>query len=477
MDDPCSPNPCTGGTCSRNGGGFTCTCPAGTQLSGTTCVNLCNSVNCGVGGTGCSNGQCSCRSGYQQSADKKTCVDRCLVVGAVPCSGPMASCTAGTCTCGGGNVLRAGGICESSTECNSTSFVCIGGQCTLDETNQRVCRCPPGMKLDATNKCVDIDECADGTDDCVAPATCVNQFGATYACSCEKHNMMNGENLVLKNQFECGQPCQKNCNGVGTCNDGTCDCQTGYVPDPNNGCRAQCPNDCSGKGTCTATGSCVCTDPAEQSLDCSGGSGGSGEGPEGPGDTNAAGMPSSDDAASDSVTDADGNVVGSSSTDLLVIILSVVAGIILWIVLVLLFLAWRRRRENRTIQLSNVAFTSGPDMGHYQQPPSAPASERFHYGDTNRASPYGASMAERDQGFAAPPSRGVLPSDRGYPGESQGYPGESKGYPSGPDAPGLMYSSSMKSFSNFDTASPEPSGVKPQAYQELDRSEFHRYQQ
>jgi hypothetical protein len=380
----------------------------------------------------------------------------------------MSMCSGGTCSCGGGNILRTGGVCESSTECNSTSFVCIGGQCGLDETNQRVCRCPAGMKLDNTNKCVDIDECKDGTDECIGPATCVNQFGATYTCSCDDFNKKQGTFLVLKNQFECGQPCQKNCNGVGTCSDGTCTCQTGFVSDPNVGCRAQCPNDCSGKGTCSETGSCVCNDPAAQSLDCSGGSGGGvGEGPEGPGDTN----PSNNGGdSSDSVTDADGNIVSSSSTDLLVIILSVVAGIILWIVLVLLFLAWRRRRENRSLALTNVAFTAGPDMGHYQQPPS---SDRYHFGDSNR-SPYDSSM-QRDQSFPAPHSQGHLP-DRGYPGESNGYPSDSKGYPSGPDAQGAQYHS-IQSFGAFDTTSPEPAGVKPQAYHELDRSEFHRYQQ
>lgn len=279
MDYPCQPNPCSGGTCSRSGSTVSCSvCPSGTQLSGNTCVDLCASVNCGVAGSSCSNGQCTCPSGYQPAADKKTCVDRCTVAGAVPCSGPMSMCSRGTCSCGGGNVLRAGGVCESSTDCNSTSFVCVGGQCVLNQTNQRVCRCPPGMKLDAANHCVDIDECKDGTDQCVAPATCVNQFGATYKCSCDDFNKKQGTFLVLKNQFECGQPCQKNCNGVGTCSDGTCTCQSGFVADANVGCRAQCPNDCSGKGTCSETGSCICNDPTVQSIDCSP----SGEVPKGP---------------------------------------------------------------------------------------------------------------------------------------------------------------------------------------------------
>jgi hypothetical protein len=267
--DPCQPNPCTGGTCVRNGVSFSCSCPIGTQMSGNTCINLCAGVNCGAPGSSCFNGVCTCPPGYQQSANKNSCVDRCNVAGAVPCSGPMSMCSGGTCSCGGGNILRSGGVCESSTECNSTSFVCIGGQCGLNETNQRVCRCPAGMKLDNTNKCVDIDECKDGTDECIGPATCVNQFGATYTCSCDDFNRKQGTFLVLKNQFECGQPCQKNCNGVGTCSDGTCTCQTGFVADPTVGCRAQCPNDCSGSGTCTETGSCVCNDPAAQAIDCS----------------------------------------------------------------------------------------------------------------------------------------------------------------------------------------------------------------
>lgn len=270
IPDPCLPNPCTGGTCSFNGA-IVCTCPVGWRLSGTTCVNNCDGVVCGVGSTACLNGICLCRPGYHQSADRKSCVDRCLVDGLVPCSGPLSSCMAGECKCGGDNVLRAG-VCESgassSTACNAS--VCNGGQCTLDEANQRVCRCPAGMELNSAKTCVFSDLCVDGKNECVAPATCLNQVDGTYVCSCEQHNMMTGANLVLNNRFECGQPCPKNCNGVGTCNDGVCSCPDGFVPDMEHGCRAQCPNDCFGKGNCTASGFCMCDDPAEQTLDCSG---------------------------------------------------------------------------------------------------------------------------------------------------------------------------------------------------------------
>lgn len=241
MPNPCLPNPCTGGTCTVNGTGIACGCPTGTRLNGTACVSLCNGINCGVGSAGCTNGECSCRPGYQPTADKTTCIDRCSVAGAVPCSGPLSVCVAGTCTCSGRSVLRSGGVCES-TACDS-SFVCNGGQCVEEENNRRVCLCPFGTKLDASNTCVDIDECAEGADKCVVPARCVNHNGAAYTCSCDKHNMMHGTNLVLVNKFECGKPCPKNCNGAGTCNtDGTCNCKAGFVRDVDSGCRSPSSN-------------------------------------------------------------------------------------------------------------------------------------------------------------------------------------------------------------------------------------------
>jgi len=464
-DDPCSPNPCSGGTCSRSGGSFTCTCPAGTTLSGTTCVNPCASVNCGVGGAGCSGGVCTCKAGYSLTADRKACVDRCAKE--VPCTGPTATCTAGTCTCGAGHVLKAGGVCESSTACDTGSFKCDGGQCTLDETNQRVCRCPSGFTLQS-GTCVDVDECKDGSHECKAPATCVNQFGSTYTCTC-------GAGLVLKNQFECGKACANMCASVGTCVDGTCQCAQGYVSDAAEGCRAVCPGsplECSGKGTC-ANGACICADATAQTLDCSDPAApGGGEGPGG-------GSSSTSAAAQDEETTAPGPAGPASKggdSIVLVVCVSVAAGVILWIVLVVLYLAWRRKRQRRAPVAYNPTadFVFGPSMGQYQQRP-APQSDRFHFGDTgqmqsaNGGSVYGGlelSARNHEQSFPAQ-SAGTLPV------------GEARGYPSFQGQPySAQQHDQFATLQQYDVSSPEPSNAFPQPpYAELDRSEFHKYSQ
>ena len=71
--DPCDNNPCVnGGTCSSNGGQFTCACPS--EYKGHLCnvaVNPCDSKPCKHGGA-CSPGiglayTCSCSAGYTGS--------------------------------------------------------------------------------------------------------------------------------------------------------------------------------------------------------------------------------------------------------------------------------------------------------------------------------------------------------------------------------------------------------------------------
>jgi hypothetical protein len=459
IKDPCSPNPCAGGTCTRTGSTFTCTCPSDTTLMGTTCVDQCAGVNCGTGGAGCARGACSCKPGFMPTADKRSCVDGCTKIA---CSGPTASCTAGVCSCAASHALNSAGVCVSSTSCDPAQFKCDNGQCVLDEANQRVCRCGPGMRL-VSGACIDINECVEGTHECKAPARCVNTFGGPYSCACDG-------GLVLKNQFECGMPCPRNCGGVGLCVGGACMCNTGFVADGNEGCRSVCPGsplECSGKGTCSA-GSCVCSNSAAQAQDCSDETSG-----EGPGSSPA---PSDQGSGNDDEGTVAGPTPKSDSTALVVGV-SVAAGVCVWILLVVLYLVYRRKKEagNSIDVYNSAAFVQGPPLGQYQQRPT-PMSDRFHYGDTQSlAQPSGnygdLAVSNRDQSFGIE-SAGALP-----PGGVRGYPSfQGEAYQQG-----QTYNTAVEGqqpFATYNVSSSEPNrgpDVKP--YRELDRSEFSKYQQ
>ena len=156
-------NPCGAGTCTDNAGSYACACAAGFRFDGATCVDIDEcavSGFCGTGAASCANEPgsfaCACAAGYAAaSATGSLCanVDECA--------------SATTC----GRALSGGSV-------NGCADAIGGYTCTCGAGFT-----PSGSGLTAS--CVDVDECAEGLDDCDEDpgALCSNTSGA-FTCAC-----------------------------------------------------------------------------------------------------------------------------------------------------------------------------------------------------------------------------------------------------------------------------------------------------
>ena len=91
---------------------------------------------------------------------------------------------------------------------------CSNGECTATGFT---CECQDGYSGDGVATCSDIDECTDGTAECVANSSCANNDGG-YDCNCNEgfKRPANGNDI---------------CKDINECNDGTHNC-----PDSNASC-------------------------------------------------------------------------------------------------------------------------------------------------------------------------------------------------------------------------------------------------
>jgi formylglycine-generating enzyme required for sulfatase activity len=146
--DECRAKPCGNGACMNTEGGFTCTCPAGYTFDGRTCSDIdecAGSNNCSANAT-CYNMEgrygCSCNEGWR------------------------------------GN-----------------GYVCAAINCGIDERwdGAGCIACDSGYSSPGgyVTRCDDIDECANGSNDCDATAACVNTPGS-FNCVCENGGTNNG---------------------------------------------------------------------------------------------------------------------------------------------------------------------------------------------------------------------------------------------------------------------------------------------
>lgn len=184
-------------TCSNFPGGFTCVCPEGSGY-----------VSDGLGG-------CECPDGFEDTGSGCVDIDECLlesddcvdpatcanVPGAFTCECPegygYVSDGNGGCVCPPG-FTDSGTACVDADECALETDNCTGAATCQNVEGGFICECPEGTGyvpdesggcscnpgyLDTGVGCTEIDECEQGTDNCIEPATCINQDG-WFQCQC-----------------------------------------------------------------------------------------------------------------------------------------------------------------------------------------------------------------------------------------------------------------------------------------------------
>ncbi|KAL4228223.1 Fibrillin-1 [Mactra antiquata] len=271
-------------------GTFMCVCPEGYRETGRdqcTDINECreDSTICGPGQ--CRNTQggyrCICPFGYRASQDGKQCLDyredycytevlggMCIPKRDTPLSTQTeCCCTAGAawgrrceiCPRQGTSAYRQ--LCPMGSgydpdgndinECEKYSNLCVNGRC-LNTMGSYRCVCDRGYKADLTGRCVDKNECEDGTASC--DGTCQNTVGS-YICTCAQGYTLNMDGKTCSDINECATG-QHNCRGVCINTDGgfECGCPPGYEKGRNGACieKNECLEDAS---LCLPGGRCV----------------------------------------------------------------------------------------------------------------------------------------------------------------------------------------------------------------------------
>ncbi|XP_078690041.1 mucin-like protein [Branchiostoma floridae x Branchiostoma belcheri] len=185
-------------------GGFDCVCNDGYSLAddrvSCTDVDECryNLNNCSQL---CENTDgafnCSCRDGFELAADGESCEPSSPCSGAINpgCDPELGWCMVngtGTavCSCMKGYRLGADGItCEDEDECLSGHHHCE--QFCNNTAGGYNCYCGEGYHTveDYVVTCLEIDECAEGYDDCTEHERCVNDPGS-FHCECKEDNVV-----------------------------------------------------------------------------------------------------------------------------------------------------------------------------------------------------------------------------------------------------------------------------------------------
>ena len=128
------------------------------------------------------------------------------------------------CTCKSG---YEGADCATSTMCDANEYVSSHACVACVQGFSRAAG-DPASGPDTT--CTDIDECALGTDDCHADATCTNN-DSSFSCACKGGYTGDGVTCTDINECIDGEPC----HAAATCTNNpgsfTCACNTGYTGD------------------------------------------------------------------------------------------------------------------------------------------------------------------------------------------------------------------------------------------------------
>jgi len=198
----CNPVPfCTSAIKCTNGNDSTCSacapgyslddryqcraCQPGTYASADGCTACPSPLGC-VGAVACTNATDStctaCDPGYYLDTSVAPAVCKpCTAVSG--CVSPVTCTTASNsqCTQCEEGTWKSGTLPSLCTPCSPVPFCTTAISCTAPGASECTA-CLPGYRLDAGG-CVNIDECADGTDSCSPFASCTDTFGS-FKCAC-----------------------------------------------------------------------------------------------------------------------------------------------------------------------------------------------------------------------------------------------------------------------------------------------------
>jgi hypothetical protein len=210
-DECVEQHPCRApATCTNVEGGYTCDCALPLVTDGSDgCMCQPPQADDGVGGcTACmpgyvddGSGTCididECAEGIDTCNGTATCAN---YDGDYACDCPPPFVPNGTqgCRCPAGYEDDGLGSCQEIDECALGTDGCNGlATCTnyaggytcecpppFVPDSSRGCRCPTGFEDDGLGGCVDLDECALGTDNCSTHADCTNTDGG-FTCTCQ----------------------------------------------------------------------------------------------------------------------------------------------------------------------------------------------------------------------------------------------------------------------------------------------------
>ncbi len=203
-------NPCTDDSCNPKTG----------------CVFAANTAPCSDGNDCTSGDVCFAKvctpKALKDCGDGNPCTDNACD----PVQGCVASNNAAVCddgdACTFGDAC-SGGTCKAGKGCDGNATCATSGA-------GKACACKAGYKGDGFT-CADIDECAAGTFTCATNMKCDNTIGS-YTCSCKTDFANcdglagNGCEVALKtDDSHCGV-CTKACQGLESCQAGTCTADT-----------------------------------------------------------------------------------------------------------------------------------------------------------------------------------------------------------------------------------------------------------
>lgn len=273
-------NVCRQGTCVNTLGSYTCACDGDTyRLSsdGTFCENI---NRCVLDPNLCANGycvdttddyQCGCNAGYQQSTDKKSCINinecSCKNVNFKHRCDPLATCNdlpgSYECLCPAGTRLAEDGYtCQDVDDCIEKPNICgipLAGNCRnlavefinngKDLSQGYECLCNAGFRLES-GICVDINECLTDNvcgshpnspkDNLLPIGNCTNLMGS-YTCDCHpgfcidpELHQTNPNTPICIDEDECARgthECHLNAECINLIGDYECRCKAGFKGD------------------------------------------------------------------------------------------------------------------------------------------------------------------------------------------------------------------------------------------------------